>query len=130
MMWKRFQKRQNIIAAYSKTQGIIAPFVFEGGCNSEIFTNYIRDELCPHLKEGQVVVMETAAFHKSKEIISLIEEKKCKLIFLPPYSPELNPIEHYWSVLKKNVKKIRKKFESLLEAIPMSIYLTRHFNQT
>ena len=122
--------RDNIIAASSKIDGIIAPFIFKGSCNSQIFIKYVEEILCPVLKEGQIVIMDNASFHKSAKIKELIEARKCQLIYLPPYSPEHNPIEHYWYILKKKVKKIRENFEDILDCISMSIYLTRNFNQS
>jgi transposase len=53
--------------------------------------------LCPELRPGQVVIMDNASFHKSPRIRKIIENVGCQLLYLPPYSPDLNPIEHYWA---------------------------------
>jgi transposase len=63
--------------------------------------------LLPFLREGQVVVMDNAAFHKSKRTKELIESVGCKLIYLPPYSPDLNPIEQQWAVIKRKYRKLK-----------------------
>jgi len=76
------------------------PVLYEMNCNKEIFNKWI-EMLITTLKPNQVVVMDNASFHKSSEVQRLIESVGCKLIYLPPYSPDLNPIEKFWSVLKK-----------------------------
>ena len=76
------------------------PTLYEMNCNKEIFNKWI-EMLITTLKPNQVVVMDNASFHKSSEVQRLIESVGCKLIYLPPYSPDLNPIEKFWSVLKK-----------------------------
>ena len=68
----------------------IAPIVFNGSCNTELFELWVEKFLIQELKHGQVVVMNNAASHKSKKIKELIESVGCRLIFLPPYSPDLN----------------------------------------
>ena len=71
----------------------------------------------PVLKKGQVVIMDNCSIHKSNKVLELINQAGCKLIYLPPYSPDFNPIENYWAVMKNNIKKIRHKFENIVEAI-------------
>lgn len=63
------------------------------------------------------MVIDNASFHKSDQIRKLVEDAKCSLKFLPSYSPDLNPIENYWAVIKARIKKIKKKFENINEAI-------------
>lgn len=122
------QKRVNIIAAYT-CEGIKASFAFEGSCNTQVFESYIENVLCTTLKHQQVVIMDNASFHKSKNIKNLIEAQGCQLLFLPPYSPEYNPIEHYWGVLKCCVKKVRKTVADIWEAIQKSLIATKNFGQ-
>jgi len=122
-------KRINAIAA-STTKGIQAPFLYDGSCNSDLFIQYVEAVLCPILKPGQVVIMDNASFHKAKKVKELIEEKHCRLIYLPPYSPEHNPIEHYWAILKKAVKQVRKKIVDVWESISLAIELTQKFRQS
>ncbi len=61
--------------------------------------------------------MDNCSIHKSNKIKELIEEAEYRLIFLPPYSPDLNPIENYWVVMKNQIKKIKNKFNHFIEAI-------------
>jgi hypothetical protein len=90
---KRFA-RQSIVAAKC-CDDIIAPFGYEGTCNSELFLFWIKDILIPKLKKRQIVIMDNASIHKAKEVRRLIEKAGCHLVYQPPYSPDLNPIEHF-----------------------------------
>ncbi len=119
-------KRQNIIAALMNT-GIEAPMMFEGSCNKIIFEYYVEQILCPTLRPEQVVIMDNASFHKSKNIQKLIEACGCRLIYLSPYSPELNPIEHYWAILKDKIKVLQKNISHIPEVIIQALDETRLF---
>jgi transposase len=70
----------------------------------------------PALKPGMVVIIDNASFHKSKKIIELIEKAKCRLIFLPPYSPDFNPIEHHWNAVKNAIRKAAEGIKDFFEA--------------
>lgn len=72
----------------------------EGSCNKQIFIEWLKNALLPNLEQGISIVMDNVAFHKSKDILELVTDKLMNIIFLPPYSPDFNPIEHFWS--KKN----------------------------
>ncbi|MDD9305294.1 MAG: transposase, partial [Desulfobacter sp.] len=76
------------------------PFLFQGTCNADIFNAWIEHQLSPHLNDNHVVVMDNASFHKGEETKYLIERTGAALLFLPPYSPDLNPIEHDFAALK------------------------------
>ena len=78
----------------------IAPFTFQGGCNSDVFNTWLEKVLLPELPKGTTIVMDNAAFHKSAKTRELIEKARCHLLFLPTYSPDLNPIEHCWHKIK------------------------------
>jgi transposase len=69
----------------------------------------------PKLKMGMVVVIDNASFHKSTRIKSLIESVGATLIYLPPYSPDLNPIEHYWHKIKTTIRKMMRDTKMLLD---------------
>ena len=96
--------RYNIAAAYNQNK-LFAPFLFEGYSNSMSYKTYIKEVLAPALRPGMVLVIDNASFHKSKDIIEIIESVGCKVLFLPPYSPEFNPIEHVWACVKNTVRK-------------------------
>ena len=92
--------RTSLIAA-NINNSLQAPFLFEGTCNTNFFNAWLEQILCPLLNENCVVVMDNATFHKSKATKELIKNTGATLLFLPPYSPELNPIEHDFANLKR-----------------------------
>jgi len=84
---------------------LIAPFVFTGMCDRDVFEIYLKEVLIPALKPGQWIIMDNASFHKGGKIRELIETAGCFLKYLPAYSPDFNPIEHHWSGIKSRLKK-------------------------
>ncbi|MET0155756.1 MAG: transposase [Rickettsiales bacterium] len=86
-----------------------------------MFNAWLKDHLLPTLKPGMTIIMDNARFHKSPETKELIEAEGCKLLFLPPYSPDLNPIEHKWFPLKNDARKIMRTFLDLTSAVETAI---------
>ena len=91
--------------------------VFNGSCDRLLFETWVEEFLIKELKSGQFVVMDNAAFHKSQRTKDLIESVGCKIIFLPPYSPDLNPIEKFWANMKRWIKDKISEFSKLYDAI-------------
>ena len=88
------------------------------------FRSTTEQKLSPVLKKDMTIIMDNASFHKSLKIRQSIENKACKLIFLPPYYPDLHPIEHYWHKIKNEIiKGMRNNEMKLAEA--MNSVLTR-----
>ena len=112
----RREGRVNIIAALCD-QNLIAPFNVEGACNRTVFETWLETCLVPTLEPGQVVVMDYATFHKGGRIQELIQNAGCELLYLPPYSPDLNLIEKCWSWLKSRIRKKLGQFDCLRDAI-------------
>lgn len=112
---KRYHRESFVAAKCDKE--ILAPFCYTGTCNTQLFEAWVEQVLCPELKPGQVVILDNATFHKSEKTRSLIEAAQCELIFLPSYSPDLNPIEIFWANLKSKVRENLKTFSSLSQAI-------------
>ena len=112
---KRYARESFIAAKFGSK--VIAPFCFTGTCDTILFNAWLEYCLKPNLYPGQVIVMDNASFHKSEETRSIIEGAGCILMFLPPYSPDLNPIEILWANLKAKIKRIVHQFKSLGEAI-------------
>ena len=112
----RRQGRVNMIAALCEQQ-LMAPFTVEGACNRSVFEIWIENCLLPVLKPGQSVVMDNATFHKGGRIEHLIEQAGCEVLYLPPYSPDLNKIEKCWSWLKSRIRKQLNQFDCLRDAM-------------
>lgn len=102
--------RTSLIAAWVQhTKSLIAPYVFDGYTDAKRFNGWIEKCLLPELRAEQVVVMDNAAFHKNKRTKELIKSVGCRLIYLPPYSPDFNPIEHIWAMLKAHYKTAKQQ---------------------
>lgn len=112
----RREGRVNMIAALCD-HNLIAPFTVEGACNRTVFETWLETCLLPTLVPGQVVVMDNATFHKGGRIEQLIQNADCTLLYLPPYSPDLNKIEQCWSWLKSRIRKQLEQFDCLRDAI-------------
>jgi len=112
---KRYDRESFIAGKNGKK--IIAPMRFKGTCNTELFEAWVEQFLVPTLKPGQVVILDNATFHKSSRTKELIRNIGCELLFLPPYSPDLNPIETFWANLKAKIKSTIGNFTNLGQAI-------------
>lgn len=108
--------RVNMIAAYCQQQ-LMAPFTVEGSCNRLVFEVWIETCLIPVLRPGQIVILDNATFHQGGHIAELVEAAGCQLLYLPPYSPDLNRIEKCWAWLKSRIRKHLSHFPSLRQAM-------------
>jgi transposase len=118
-------QRLSIVAGYLRNNGaIIAPFEYSGYTDAYLFNSWFEQQLLPALQPGNVVVLDNASFHKDLELQEIAESKGVRVIYLPPYSPDLNPIEKFWANLKRNIRKIIKKCKNLQEAITLAFKLT------
>lgn len=98
-----------------RSNGETQCIVYEGGTSKAIFKEYIEKQLCPFLKAGDVVIMDNLSAHKSSKIIKLIETQGSHVLYLPPYSPDLNPIEKMWSKIKAFLRKVEARTTQQLE---------------
>ncbi len=105
---KNMGKNITLIAAMSVV-GVIAAMYCTCTLNGEGFLTFIESFLLPALTAGQILIMDNVSFHKMSSAIELIKKAGVRVVFLPPYSPELNPIENMWSKLKAYIKKQRVK---------------------
>lgn len=112
----------NMIAALCNQQ-LMAPFTVEGSFNRIVFEIWLETCLIPLLEPGQVVVIDNATFHKGGRIEQLIQQAGCKLLYLPPYSPDLNKIERCWSWLKSRIRKQLDQYECLRDAMEYILHL-------
>jgi transposase len=113
-------KRLNLIAGLFNKK-IIAPILFNGYTDSILFNEWLEKHLLPLLPKGSLLVLDNARFHKSVKTKELVEKSGYHLLFLPPYSPDLNPIEIFWAVLKAKVRNLSSYTTSLFESIELAI---------
>ena len=104
---KRFA-RQSIISGLSQGK-FLSSMCFDGTCDTQLFNTWLEEVLLPELRPGQVLILDNASFHKSKKSLELVESVGCKIKFLPPYSPDLNPIEKYWANMKVKIRELLPK---------------------
>ncbi len=88
---------------------IDAPWVVDGPINGELFTVYVQQVLAPALNKGDVVILDNLGSHKSKAVRDTIRGKGAHVIFLPPYSPDLNPIEQVFAKIKHLMRKAEER---------------------
>jgi transposase len=101
-----------------RTGGLTAPMVLDGPMTGEWFKAYVSQVLVPALRPGDIVVMDNLSAHKSEDIRLAIEAAGAGLRYLPPYSPDLNPIEQAFSKLKAHLRKHKERsLESLWQRI-------------
>lgn len=112
----KYYLRTNIIAGLVNNKSI-APFVFNGSCNTELFNEWVKSFLIRELKPGQTVILDNASFHKSPKTKELLESVGCKLLFLAPYSPDLNPIEKFWANMKRWIRRRGIQAQKLCDRI-------------
>ena len=112
----RRQGRVNMIAGYRGEQ-LIAPFTVEGACNRTVFELWLATCLIPVLKPGEWVLVDNATFHHGGRIAQLIEVVGAQVVYLPPYSPDLNRIEKCWAWLKSRIRKQLRDATPLREAM-------------
>lgn len=99
----RKYKRVGIVAAQLGKE-IISPLAFSGTMDSSLFEYWFEHQLLPALPTQAVIVMDNASFHRRSQLMSAALKRGLRLIFLPPYSPELNPIENFWAWLKRYLR--------------------------
>jgi transposase len=114
---RNYGKNTTLIAEMS-LRGMGEAMTLEGAVDGDAFEAYVRHLLAPSLEPGDIVVMDNLSVHKRASVRELIEEKGCSALFLPPYSPDLNPIEHAFSKLKAILRsKAARTREALEKAI-------------
>ena len=114
-------KNTTLLSSMS-VEGMGPSLAVEGATNREVFETYVERVLAPTLRRGQLVVMDNLSAHKGERVRELIEGQGCELLYLPSYSPDLNPIEEAFSKIKGLMRKAEARSrEALLEAMGMAI---------
>jgi len=112
---KRF-RRTSLVAGLINRKNLIAPLQYEGTMDSQLFEHWFTSCLLPELPKKSIIIMDNARFHRKAQLKAIICDTGHQLLFLPPYSPDLNPIEKYWANLKRKMKEILRYFASFDDA--------------
>ena len=103
-------------------EGMGPSLAVEGATDREVFEAYVEKMLAPSLRSGQVVVMDNLSAHKGERVRALVEERGAELLYLPPYSPDLNPIEEAFAKIKNLLRKAEARTrEALVEAMGQAL---------
>jgi transposase len=101
-------KTQTFIAGL-RCDGLTAPWIIDGAMNRLLFEAYVETQLAPTLKPGDVVILDNLASHKSPKAAAILKERGAWFLFLPPYSPDLNPIEMAFAKLKAHLRRLKAR---------------------
>ena len=116
--------RTTTMISSMRLDGSTACMAIDGATDTEVFRAYLSEVLIPTLREGDIVVMDNLTPHKNEETLALIEKAGASVLFLPPYSPDLNPIEKMWSKVKAALRSLEARtHEELLAAIAKALSL-------
>ncbi len=96
--------------------GVSAPMTVNGAVDGAVFLAYVREVLCPTLSAGDIVVMDNLSAHQVVGVVEAIAARGARVEYLPPYSPDLNPIEKCWSKLKTALRRAKARTREALEA--------------
>jgi len=107
---KKF-KRTNIVAGICLGEWV-APMEYSGTTDSALFEYWFENCLLKEVNRGSTIILDNATFHRKAVLTELAKEYHCDVLFLPPYSPDLNPIERKWAWVKKLLRKILCDFDS------------------
>lgn len=108
--------RQSILSTI-RSNGEKVAFVFEGTLNKNLFAEYLRNCLASAIGEEDVLILDNSSVHRSKLVGEVLEELGIKVLFLPPYSPDFNPIELMWAYMKNILRKLKTRtIDTLHEA--------------
>ena len=96
-------------------EGLMATMTIESPTDSDVFLTYVEQVLCPRLRPGQVVVMDNLSAHKNPAVRERIEQVGARLLYLPPYSPDFNPIEKCWAKIKEHLRTAKARLLDILD---------------
>ena len=108
--------RTNIVAGLQNGR-LISPLEYNGTTDHIVFEFWFSEMLLPSIPAGSTIIMDNATFHRKKILTELALEAKCNVLFLPPYSPDYNPIEKKWANMKKYIRNYGYKHENFQYAI-------------
>ena len=98
--------------------GTTEALVFDGALNGEMFKVYMANCLAPTLREDDVVIMDNLSSHKVNGLEEIVKGRGARIEYLPPYSPDLNPVENMWSKIKAQLRQVKERCrDTLIEAV-------------
>lgn len=106
--------RTRTVLAAMRMDGAIIPTTYEGGTTGDIFVNYLKETLLPSLKPNDIIVMDNLKSHHVAAVAQVLADSGHKALYLPPYSPDFNPIEMLWSKMKTILRKWRIRIKTRL----------------
>jgi len=109
----RFERKS--ILSTMRLNGSMHPLIFDGTLNKDIFAQYIKTCLKPALSPEDVLLLDNSSVHTSNLVLDTLKECGIKYLFLPPYSPDLNPIELLWALMKSVLRKLKARTHDKLE---------------
>jgi transposase len=112
---RNYGENLTLVASLS-LEGIEAPMLLEGALDSRAFVQYVERFLVPTLRPGEVVIWDNLAVHKRAPVRAAIHAAGCRVLFLPSYSPDFNPIEHAFSKIKAYLRRVGARTQEALEA--------------
>jgi transposase len=112
---QNYGQNVTILGALSCT-GPEAVMTIEGATDADVFRAYVREVLCPTLREGDIVIADNLSAHKATGVQEAIAAQGARLLYLPPYSPDLNPIERCWSKIKTFLRAAKARTREALDA--------------
>ena len=107
-------KTTTFVAAF-RLDGLFAPMVVDGAMNGELFVKYVQQELAPHLQSGDILVLDNLPTHKVTGVVEAVQNRDASVLYLPPYSPDFNPIEKVFSKIKNELRRRELRTISELE---------------
>jgi len=114
--------RASLVAA-KMDHSIVASMQYKGTMDSSLFEKWFQEMLVSSLPRGSTIVMDNASFHKKRILAAMASAAHCRLAFLPPYSPEFNPIESLWAWLKNRLRSTLHLFPSFQHALVDCFYV-------
>ena len=115
ILGKKYKRCGLVAGKLGKT--IIAPFRYDGSMDSALFEHWFENCFMPSIPPSSTAILGHASFHRKSKLCLLAQKYGHKIIFLPPYSPELNKIENFWSWLKGALKKVVHRFDDFDDAL-------------
>jgi transposase len=112
---QNYGQNVTILGALSCT-GLEAVMTVEGATDADVFRAYVREVLCPTLRQGDIIIADNLSAHKAAGVQEAIAAQGARLLYLPPYSPDLNPIERCWSKIKTFLRAAKARTREALDA--------------